>query len=107
MLGKRYDLSVAFLSPLKMREVTLRTKKVDKASNVLSFPLSKTSGEILLCRATAKKEAKSYGMDTETFVSYLFIHGLLHLKGWDHSATMENEERRIMKRFGLRSHESR
>jgi len=88
-----------------MREVTLRTKKKDKASNVLAFPLSPTSGEILLCTATARKEAKLYHMDPETFIHFLFIHGLLHLKGLDHSVTMEHEERRIMRRFGLRVNE--
>ncbi len=72
------------------------------ASNVLAFPLSLTSGEILICKTTARKQAKDFGMTPDTFVVYLFIHGLLHLKGYDHSATMENEERRIMIRFGLR-----
>ena len=71
ILGKRYDLSVAFLSAKEMRAVTRRTKKVDHVSNVLSFPLSKNSGEILICKAAAKPWS----------AEYLFIHGLLHLKG--------------------------
>ncbi len=105
VLGKRYDLSVAFLSPAEMRSVTRRTKKKNKASNVLAFPLSKTSGEILLCKDTAHKQAPLYHMSKRTFVVYLFIHGLLHLQGMDHSVTMESEERRIMKKFGLGAHE--
>jgi ssRNA-specific RNase YbeY (16S rRNA maturation enzyme) len=60
-------------------------------SNVLAFPLSKTSGEILICKAAAKPYT----------VEYLFIHGLLHLKGHKHSATMEREENRLLKQFGL------
>ena len=91
VLGKRYDLSVAFLSSAKMRAVTLRTKKRSKVSNVLSFPLSKTSGEILICKAAAKPYT----------VEFLFIHGLLHLKGLKHGATMEREEDRLLKRFGF------
>lgn len=107
-MGKRYDLSFAFLSPAKIRVIYKRTKprrkvgaptkasgKKDHVSNVLSFPLSKTSGEILIC----KQAAKPYR------VEYLFIHGLLHLKGYKHSDTMEREERRILKKFGLRAHE--
>ncbi len=105
VLGKKYELSFAFLGPKKMTEVTWQTKKKRKASNVLSFPLSPTSGEILICKTTAHKEAKLYSMDKETFVAYLFIHGLLHLKGLPHGATMESEERRIMRRFGLRTNE--
>lgn len=106
VLGKKYDLSFAYLSPAKMRAVALATKKKDVASNVLAFPLSPTSGEILICPATARREAKSFGMDAETFCTYLFIHGLLHIKGRRHGATMESEEHRIMKRFGVVVHEA-
>jgi ssRNA-specific RNase YbeY (16S rRNA maturation enzyme) len=93
VLGPDYDLSVAFLSAKEMRAVTLRTKNKDSVSNVLSFPLSTHSGEILLCRAAA----------APFNIGYLFIHGLFHLKGLRHGATMEREERRVMKRFGLRA----
>ncbi len=88
-----------------MRAVTLKTKGYDRASNVLAFPLSKTSGEILLCRSTARSQCKDFFMDYPTFLTFLFIHGLLHLKGMDHGATMESEESRYMRRFGLRAHE--
>ena len=91
VLGRRYDLSVAFLSPAKMRAVTLRTKRKNHVSNVLSFPLSPTSGEILICKAAAKPFS----------VEFLFIHGALHLKGLKHSAIMEREEDRLLKRFGF------
>ena len=92
VLGKRYDLSVALIAPAAMRRA-MKYKKVStkKVSNVLSFPLSKTSGEILICKAAAKP----YG------VPFLFIHGLLHLKGLKHGATMEREEDRLLKRFGF------
>lgn len=94
VLGKRYDLSVAFLSASEMRAVTRKTKKKNHVSNVLSFPLSKTSGEILICKAAAKPYT----------VEFLFIHGLLHLKGLKHSATMDREEDRFLKRFGFARH---
>jgi ssRNA-specific RNase YbeY (16S rRNA maturation enzyme) len=72
-----------------MREVTLRSKKKDKVSNVLAFPLSKTSGEILICPAAARP----YTLD------YLFIHGCLHLKGMDHGGRMNSAEQDLLKRF--------
>lgn len=96
VLGSTYDLSVAFLMPAEMRKVTKQTKNVDKISNVLSFPLSKTSGEILICR----KAAKPYT------VPYLFIHGLLHLKGFKHGARMESAEGKLLKRFSLHAKNS-
>jgi probable rRNA maturation factor len=91
VLGNSYDLSVAFLSAEEMRKVTKRTKSVDKVSNVLSFPLSNTSGEILLCKSAAKPYT----------VEYLFIHGLLHLKGFKHGARMDATEEVLLTQFKL------
>ncbi|MBP9710846.1 MAG: rRNA maturation RNAse YbeY [Candidatus Pacebacteria bacterium] len=96
VLGKNYDLSVAFLLPAEIRKVTKQTKKIDKISNVLSFPLSKNSGEILICR----KAAAPYT------VPYLFIHGLYHLKGFKHGARMESAEGKLLKRFSLHAKNS-
>ncbi len=95
ILGERYDLSLAFLTAAEMRKVTKKYKKKDHVSNVLSFPLSKTSGEILICKAAAAPYS----------VGYLFIHGLCHLKGYKHGATMESTERRYLKKWGLKAHE--
>jgi ssRNA-specific RNase YbeY (16S rRNA maturation enzyme) len=92
VLGKKYELSLAFLTPAEMSAVTRRTKGTRKTSNVLAFPLSKTSGEILIC----PRAAKPYS------VPFLFIHALLHLKGRRHGGTMEREEDRLLKRFGFR-----
>lgn len=95
VLGTRYELSVAFLSEKKMREAMAyrygKRAKDKETSNVLSFPLSKQSGEILICKAAAKPYS----------VEFLFIHGLLHLKGLKHGATMDREEDRLLKRFGF------
>ena len=66
-----------------------------KTSNVLSFELSEDSGEILICPDAAAPYT----------LAYLFIHGCLHLKGLAHSDTMEREEDRILKKFGIRAHE--
>jgi ssRNA-specific RNase YbeY (16S rRNA maturation enzyme) len=95
VLGKKYELSLAFLLPKEMLAVTKKYKKKDHISNVLSFPLSKTSGEILICKEAAAPFT----------VGYLFIHGLLHLKGCKHSATMERIERLYLKKWGLNAHE--
>ena len=103
VLGPSYELSVALISAREARALTRRMKKKNKASNVLAFPLGKDSGEIVLCPATARREAARYGMPPRDFLAYLFIHGMLHLKGRRHGATMEHEERRILKRYGFHS----
>lgn len=92
ILGKRYDLSVAYPSPAAMRRAMKYKKRASKkTSNVLAFPLSYTSGEILICKQAAKPFT----------VPYLFIHGCLHLKGLKHGATMEREEAKILRKFRL------
>ena len=96
LLGKDYDLSVAFLSPAQMRRaMKYKKESPKKVSNVLAFPLSKTSGEILICREAAPPFT----------VAYLFIHGCAHLKGYRHGATMERIESRLLKKYGFRMHE--
>ncbi len=86
VLGADYELSLAWVSPERMHELNLLYRGKDKPTNVLSFPLSETEGEILLC-AEQMSEAE---------VIPLFIHGLLHLKGMRHGSRMENEERRVV-----------
>jgi len=99
LLGKAYDLSFALITPTEARAVTRKTKRTDNPSNVLAFPLSKRSGEILICPATARKQAPSYGLDPQLFIVRLFIHGCLHLAGYRHSSTMDRRENQIAQRF--------
>lgn len=98
VLGEAYDLSFAFVTPPQMRRA-MRYKKLPpnelsktKTSNVLAFPLSKKSGEILICKSAAKPYTPEY----------LFIHGLLHLKGLKHGGTMERTEEQFLKRFSCK-----
>jgi probable rRNA maturation factor len=104
ILGAKYELSVALLTPAAARKVTKSAKGVDKASNVLAFPLSNHSGEILLCPATARAQASAYGMTPKKFLIYLFIHGCLHLKGMRHGGTMERTEHRLLARVSSFTH---
>lgn len=101
VLGENYDLSLAFITPKEARRVTHKHRGYDKASNVLSFPLSETSGEILICLATARREAREHSIAYTDFVAYLFIHGMLHLQGQDHSLAMTNTEHSILKEFNI------
>ncbi len=96
ILGEKYNLSVAFLSPQKQREINRIYRKIDKTTNILSFPLSKDSGEIIFDLAKTKKDASLFKMSYPKFMKYLFIHGLLHLKGFEHSSIMEKEEKKFL-----------
>lgn len=101
VLGKTYDLSLAFIGRTRSQNLNKQLRGKDKPANVLSFELSEESGEVTLCLETIKKEAPKFDHTFKKHVGYLFIHGLFHLKGMDHGSRMESEERRIMKAFNL------
>jgi len=96
VLGRSYELSLVFIDAKRSKELNKKYRKKNKPTNVLSFPLSKKSGEIFIDRVTARKEAKDFDMRVAEFVKYLFIHGLLHLKGMRHGSTMENAEKKLL-----------
>ena len=99
VLGARYCLEVVFVTPLESRILNKRYRKKNKQANVLSFPLSAREGQIIICPAKARREALSYGRTHTSFIGYLLIHGLLHLKGYRHGSTMESEENRLGAKF--------
>lgn len=99
ILGQRYDLSLALVGPAESRHLNHERRGKDKPANVLSFPLSPQSGEIVLCPAEARREASAHGLSYRDFVGLLFIHGALHLKGLAHGSRMEEKERALVTRF--------
>lgn len=101
ILGKRYELSIAFVSPAESRAINLRMRGKDKPTNVLSFSLSEKSGEIILNLSEAAKGAKKFDRTKESFLGFLVIHGMLHLKGMEHGSTMEAEEKKFCAKFGF------
>lgn len=98
-----WDVSLVFVGPTQAQHLNKTLRKKTYVPNVLSYALSDASGEIVICLAEAARQAPEYDMDRETFVLYLFIHGLLHLKGWAHSGTMEECERTFLTRFQKRA----
>lgn len=99
VLNSKYDLSVSFVSSATQRRLNRTYRGKDKTTNILSFTLSKTSGEITFDLAQVKRDAPSFSMPYSQFLKYLFIHGCLHLKGFEHSSTMEKEEKKFLKLF--------
>ncbi|MBX4199854.1 rRNA maturation RNase YbeY [Candidatus Parcubacteria bacterium] len=91
VLGKSYELSLVFIGDTRSHRLNLSYRGKDKPTDVLSFPLSKASGEIFI---NLKKSAR-FG------VGFLFIHGILHLKGFEHGVRMENEEKKLLKKFRI------
>lgn len=98
-LPKSYSLSVSFVSMKKMKELSIMYKGDATHTNVLSFPLSKNSGEIVICLAAAKNECMKFGRGCHQHVGFLVIHGMLHLAGMTHGSKMESAERRLLAKY--------
>lgn len=102
VLGKDFKLSLVFVDNIFSRKLNKVYRKKNKPANILSFPLSKKSpdcagsGEIFIDLVTAKREMKMFQMSFPDFVTFLFIHGLLHLKGMKHGDTMEKKEKKLL-----------
>ncbi len=101
ILGKDYDLSFSFITPKEIQRLNKQYRNIDKPTDILSFPLSDKEGEIFICKSEARKESKKFDRDYENFLNFLLIHGMVHLKGFDHSSTMESIESKFRKKFGV------
>lgn len=101
VLGHKYDLSLVFIGNKLSRKLNSSWRGKDKSTNILSFPLSENSGEIFIDLPLCQRQAKNSEWKIEIWVSRLFIHGLLHLKGMQHGDTMERAEIKFFKKFNL------
>jgi probable rRNA maturation factor len=101
ILGDDYVLSVSFVTPKKIKELSVLYKGDDTHRDILSFPLSKDDGEIILNLNEIKKSAPKFDRTYEKHLKFLVIHGMLHLAGMKHGSKMESEEKRLMRKFGF------
>jgi len=99
ILGSGYELSVALVGEKRAREINLKSRNKSYAPNVLSFPLGKNAGELYLCPVVSNKEASNFGHTKSQHLTFLYIHGLLHLKGMDHGKKMEDQEMFYLKKY--------
>ena len=85
----------------KLFAIIVRGKYRNKKgpTNVLSFSLEKNDGEIFIDLEKVKKESKDLKTGYKKIFITLFIHSLLHLKGFDHGSKMEAQEEIFKKKF--------
>jgi len=122
----RAAVEFKIIDPVEMRKINLKYRGQDKPTDVLSFPYltldSKAFdkagypneydgesggvllGSILICEEVAEKQAEEYGHGIKREMTYLFVHGLLHLLGFDHAndddkQLMRNIEEEIISRL--------
>lgn len=103
ILGGHFELSLVICGDTLAQAMNKKYRHKTYKPNVLSFPISKTEGEIFLNVRCAERESKKYGIPLKERLALLFVHGCLHLKGLDHGEKMEKEEREILERFSISS----
>ncbi len=99
ILGKKYELSLLVCADKMAKKINKKYRNKDYTPNTLSFIYSKESGEIILNARQIEKEAKSFGHSIREHFIFLFIHSLLHLKGYEHSEKMEKLEDKYFKKY--------
>lgn len=101
ILGKEYILTLHIVPSEEIKDLNKRYRNIDEATDILSFPLNKKEGEIFINLEESKKEAPKFGRELDNFIVFLFIHGLVHLKGFDHGSKMESEEQKYRGMFNI------
>ena len=118
--GADTEVSVTFTDNEGIRAVNSQFRGIDAPTDVLSFPLveyEKTDeppvdeatmlGDIVISLERAEEQADEFGHSFEREVSFLTVHSMLHLLGYDHvnsdeeEAEMREHQRAVMKHLGL------
>jgi probable rRNA maturation factor len=114
----RGEVTVALVSDAHVRRLNRRFRGIDRATDVLSFPMDPGRaearspepgatylGDIVIASGVAERQARFAGHSRLTELRILALHGLLHLAGYDHErdhGQMARVERRLRRKGGLR-----
>jgi probable rRNA maturation factor len=110
-LPRKADVTVRYVAGAEARRLNREFRGKDYATNVLSFPYDDAprgtvAGDIVICAPVVAREAREQGKTVEAHHAHLLVHGLLHLRGYDHERAsdarlMERRERRLLAKFGF------
>ena len=104
--------SIAFISDRRMKQLNEMFRGKDSTTDVLSFPHEADEfdpdkgnlGDIVISAEQAQRQAAENGLDLETEIKQLILHGLLHLCGYDHeidTGEMDARELELRQTLGI------
>jgi len=119
--GADTELSVTFTDNEGIRAINAEYRGIDAPTDVLSFPLTdyegvdfpvadepcSSLGDIVISLERANEQAEQFGHSFEREVAFLTVHSMLHLLGYDHvnseeeDAEMRRRQREILESMGL------
>jgi len=94
------EVSVTLVDDEEISEINSEARGMDKPTDVLSFPMfdedfgdeeKAVLGDIVISLERAKAQAIEYGHSFEREVAFLCVHSVLHLLGYDHETSKEDE----------------
>lgn len=100
-----YYIDVSIVDNDKIHEINKTYRGIDQPTDVISFAFyddeeetinedaPNSLGSIIISYQKAEEQAKDYGHSLNREMSFLFVHGLLHLLGYDH---MKKEDEKVM-----------
>ena len=102
-------VAVRYVAEAEGRRLNREFRGRDYATNVLSFPYdaSPLNGDVVICAPVVAREARAQRKDVKAHHAHLLVHGLLHLRGYDHergpkdARRMEARERAILGELGF------
>ena len=102
------EVELLIVSNNEMQEINKEQRGIDKATDVLSFPYEDMPmsplGSIVISNDFVKEKALEFGHKVSDELSLLFIHGLLHILGYDHevdNGEMRQKEKELIEKFAL------
>ena len=103
------DIELIVVKNDEIQELNKENRNIDKATDVLSFPMdfempNMPLGSIVISTDFVEEKAKEYGHTFNEEFSLLFIHGILHLLGYDHevdNGEHRQKEEELIKEFNL------
>jgi probable rRNA maturation factor len=102
------ELTLRIVGEAEGRRLNQQFRKRNRATNVLTFAYQPGKGDVILCHPLIRREARAQGKRVAAHYAHLVVHGVLHLRGYDHekkrdAARMEAREIRILRRLGMRN----
>ena len=107
LLKTHLYLSVILTTPNQIQEMNNTYRKINKATDVLSFPMFEKDeipniiseieeplGDIVISIEKVKEQAEEYGHSFERELAYMVVHGFYHLMGYDHIELVDRTEMR-------------
>ncbi|MCL4351885.1 MAG: rRNA maturation RNase YbeY [Firmicutes bacterium] len=103
------EVSILLTNDEEVHQLNRQYRGVDRTTDVLSFaqregefadPEDLMLGDLVISVERARSQAEDYGHSLDREISFLTVHGILHLLGWDHQ-TPEDEARMMEKTEGI------